>query len=597
MNLKFDYYHNLESPDLFLCNPDGRELFPVVGTERTLTLRFNDLSELSFTCYSITTSSSGADVPFAYYDWLQTRRLVFLERVGWFIIKKVDEHDDGVIKYKSVVCESLQAIFKDRGFYSEERVYHFYNPSDPTDANYNPDDEASIPSVVGQLYQQLGIKQALAQGLSDPSTPYADWTITYINSEVKTQNRNFKENTTYGYDFMIKDAADAFEAVFLFDFMYRTIHIMIPSEITEKANVLYSFSNFMKDVDIEEDAENIVTVLQCNGDNCDISGVNPTGTNYICDFSYYMDSAGRWMSADLKAKINAWKTVVNNNKTTYRNKVLALREAYANRESVRSSLQEISRVYTDLSAAVARKSVAIAANSPTTLYGIVWAETVEVGSTSLDTNSSYYSSAFTASKTLTCYKDAPSFNENTRTWSFSGSYISGTAEYCYGYVDGSNNQYHYFMDAGSGSYCKLEGKAVINSTTFATDYTVKGFKRYVDLNIANVWMKKYESVKVAKETAIAGYDATIGSLQSDLQSIANTCNILKYFAANASATLIKELYCYWIEGDYTNDNISVMEDTTQSEALDLEQELLEAGELELSKVCQPKLQFLSLIHI
>lgn len=54
---------------------------------------------------------------------------------------------------------------------------------------------------------------------------------------------------------------------------------------------------------------------------------------------------------------------------------------------------------------------------------------------------------------------------------------------------------------------------------------------------------------------------------------------------------MKELYCYWIEGDYTNENISVYENTTQAEAIDLANELLESGKLELSKVCQPKLQF------
>ena len=47
MKLTFDYYHNLEKVELRLCNPDGRELFPLPGKNRNLTLRFNDLSELT----------------------------------------------------------------------------------------------------------------------------------------------------------------------------------------------------------------------------------------------------------------------------------------------------------------------------------------------------------------------------------------------------------------------------------------------------------------------------------------------------------------------------------------------------------------------
>jgi hypothetical protein len=253
--------------------------------------------------------------------------------------------------------------------------------------------------------------------------------------------------------------------------MYKTIHIMLPSEITERANVLYSFSNFMKDVQIDEDSENIVTVMQCNGENCDISGVNPMGTSYICDFSYYMDADGRWMSSDLKTKINAWKTVVDNNRQGYRNKVLQLRTAYENREKERSSLQEISRIYTDLAAAVARRSVAMIGGSSVGLHGIVWAESVNDGEKSLDTHSSYHSTAFNVnSGTITCYKTMPTFNSSTKTWSFSGSGYTGTPAQCYSHDDGSYTQFLYFIDASDNkSYCRLEGTAKINASTFETE--------------------------------------------------------------------------------------------------------------------------------
>ena len=590
MNLTFDYYHNLQETELYLCNPDGRELFPLVGYDRTLTLRFNDLSELKFNCYATTTSSDGTVVAIDAYDYVQTRRLVFVTGIGWFVIKNVTEQDNGIVKYKEVSCESLQATFKDRGFYCEEKVYYFFNPSDPYDANYDPDNEASIPSVMGQLYQQLGIKQSLSQGLSDPVTPYSDWTITYINSALTGKGRNFKESTSYGYEWMVKDVEEAFEVVILFDFYYKTIHVMLPSEVTSMSSVIYTFSNFMKDVEIEEDAENIVTVMSCNGDNCDIRAVNPTGTNYICDFSYYMDSAGKWMSSSLKTKINQWIAAVNAAKSNYENKVLQLRTAYANLASVNSSAQEISKIYTDLAAAVARKSVAISENSASTLYGIVWAETVNIGERSADPTSSVYSTDLAASKQITAYKDMPTFNENTRTWSCSGASHTGTLNECYAYVDGNNNQYLYFIDSSNNtSYCKLEGKATINPTTYATEYSCKGFKRYIDLNIANVWTSRYDSKRQALQSSKASYEATIASLQSQLESISSSLNILNYFSS--SPTLLKELMCYWIEGEYTNDNIAVLEDTTQAEAIDLANELRDSGAIELAKVCQPKLQF------
>lgn len=593
MNLSFDYYHNLEDTELYLCNPDGRELFPIVGTERKLTLRFNDLSEFSFICYSTTTSSEGEIVELESYEYIQTRRIVFVTKVGWFVIKNVNEHDNGVVKYKEVSCESLQAIFKDRGFYCEERVYYFYNPSDPLDAQYKPEDESSIPSVMGQLYQQLGIKQALSQGLADPPAPYDDWTITYVNNTLTGKGRNFKESTSFGYEWMVKDVEEAFEAIVLFDFYYKTIHVMLPSEVTEKANVIYTFSNFMKDVEIDEDAEDIVTVMKCKGENCDISVVNPTGTDYICDFSYYMDDAGKWMSAGLKQALAAWSAAVESRKSDYQTIVLHLRNAYDSLAQMTDALQTVSQIYTDLSAAVAKRSVAITENPASTLYGTVWAETVEIGEKSLDPTSSVYSTALINTKIITAYRDIPSFNESTRKWSCSGPSHTGTLDDCFAYVDSSNKQYLYFMDSSNNtSYCKLVGKANINSQTYATEYICKGFSRYIDLNIANVWMNRYDVKRSSMNAAKADCERDIKEYEMALKGISDQIEIKKFMGnRTGGAALLKELYCYWIEGEYTNENISVLEDTTQAEAMDLANELLDAGELELSKVCQPKLQF------
>ena len=69
MKLTFDYYHNLEKVELRLCNPDGRELFPLPGKNRNLTLRFNDLSELTFEVESKITLSDNTVVDLEAYDY------------------------------------------------------------------------------------------------------------------------------------------------------------------------------------------------------------------------------------------------------------------------------------------------------------------------------------------------------------------------------------------------------------------------------------------------------------------------------------------------------------------------------------------------
>ena len=83
--------------------------------------------------------------------------------------------------------------------------------------------------------------------------------------------------------------------------------------------------------------------------------------------------------------------------------------------------------------------------------------------------------------------------------------------------------------------------------------------------------------------------AEIESVKTEMNLISSNLNILSYLSD--SPTLLRELTCYWVEGDYTNDNIAILDDTTDEQAVALMNELMETGKIELAKVCQPRLSF------
>ena len=637
MKLTFDYYHNLEQVELRLCNPDGRELFPLPGKSRNLTLRFNDLSELTFDVDSKITLSDGTVIDLEAYDYIQTKRLVYATNIGWFQISGVDEQDNGIVKSKSVTAESYQSVLKNKGFYSEERVYCFYNPNDPHDDRYDSTKDDSIPSVLGQWSKQLGIKQALGQGLSEPAAPYDDWTVTYVNPSLTYAGagsicRTFKENTTFGYDWIVNDVEEAFEVVILFDFMYKTIHVMTPGEVTQKANVVYTFSNFMKNVNVSENADDIVTVLNCNGDNCNITAVNPTGTNYICDFSYYMDKVNyRWMSAALIEKLEQWKEDCDNEKDTYENYVAQIRTLYQTATEKETLLQEMSLSLADLRTAQNKRMV-LGSGTPGSLCGIVTAESVRSGNKSIKDGTTYYSTAFTGDKNITAYQFSPTYDTENKKWVFSGASKTGTANAIVAENLSNSNtsgiSYWYFSDVTDGSsYCKLQSAVTVNKDSATSTYYCGGFDRYIAYTYPIVdestgdtiytdtvqsWIDLRESHVNTLNTELCGYalqlngyqinkageviNPTSGSiygriniLQSQISEIANRLNIISYFSS--TPTLLRELNCYWVEGDYTNENIAVLEETTPEEEIDLSNELLTSGYIELSKVCQPRVSF------
>lgn len=621
MKLSFDYYRNLEKVDLFLCNPNERELFPLQARNRNLTLRFNDLSELTFEFDSKATLSDGTVVDLEAYDYIETKRLIFATNIGWFNISNVEEYDNGISKYKKIIAESYQSVLKNKGFISEERVYRLYNPVDPKDDDYDFTKDDAIPSVVGQCNKQLGIEIDLSQGLSEPSIPYEFWTITYISNSLKEIHRTFKENTTFGYDWLVNDVEKAFEAVVLFDFMYKTIHILAPGEITEKANVIYTFNNFMKKIDVKEDAKDIVTVLNCNGDNCDITMVNPTGTNYICDFSYYMDKVRyRWMSSGLIRKLESWIDKCTSTKPLYEEMVSELRNLWLTKTKYTTELQSASIILQDLKNAQTKRSV-VGSGVSGALCGIVTSETVKIEEKSLDEKSRYNSTAFTGNKTLTAYKNPPEYNSDEKKFIFDTgtAYKSATADSIISgnFSDDNTNgeDYWYFFDVTDGSsYCKLKSAAVFDESGEMEGYRCDGFDRYIAYCYPNdengtitytdslqSWIDKHENVVNTLNKEIYGYSyetenpksgslyGRIKNTSDRLDEISSELNILSYFSDTPS--LLRELNCYWIEGDYTNENIAVLEETTPEEEINLSNELLESGRVELSKVCQPHFSF------
>ena len=321
----YDYYKQIESPNMYLCNPDRRFICALNGDNRHLVLRFNDLSELTFTVPKLKDTET-------YYNLIESKRLIFIEKIGWFQIVDVSETTEGDSSSKDVTAQSHQYSFKDRGFVTEERLYMFYNPNDPLDEKYDSSNALAIPSVVGQLYQQLGVKVLLNNADTEPTEDKGDWTIIHIDPILKFHSKSYGEmyvaaehidNVCRGfeakddlncYDFMINQVEKAFEVIFEFDILRHTIKVKTLDDITKPTNIYLAFDNLVTSLNIKESAEDIVTVMSCNGSDIDIRTVNPMGTNYIVNFNYYKkrkSDDGKidypWMSKELIAALDAWE--------------------------------------------------------------------------------------------------------------------------------------------------------------------------------------------------------------------------------------------------------------------------------------------------
>lgn len=465
----FNYYRQVESPTMYLCNPDGRFLYAIEASNRILTLRFNDLSEITFTVNS-------AHIDKIAYGLIERRRLIFLDNIGWFQIGAVTEDTSGDVSTKNVTAYSSQIVLQERNLMTEDRVYTFINTNDLEDDQYDPGDPSAMPSVIGQLCKQAGVKLGNTVVTAEPPTITSDlddWTIVWVTPSVRFNSQGIKDDETgynglytpssdnknanpcrsftensdqNAYDFIINEVEKAFNIVFEFDFLHHAIYVRDFSEVNVPTDIFISFENVANTMAINEQTDDLVTVMEVNGDGLDITNVNPMGSNYVANFEYYMKEESEdgkvdypWMSEGLVNTLRDWEAHLKEaQEDESDDSYTQLMQRVYDQEKLKREIDE-ELVYANLK--VSDLEVVVQqmqtdkenANDEELAKGqeYITAEEVENNKNSLYPKSNYYTSTFDADDdTINAYTKAPTLTTATA---------------------GEDNKSYYFTFSGLGS--------------------------------------------------------------------------------------------------------------------------------------------------
>lgn len=293
MNQLFDYFGYPELPYVILCNPSKEELYSLgLAYDRAIVLRFNALSEFSF---SFPRSIDGGITTIDAYEFIQNKRVVHVEGYGYFQIVDVKEDLDGSVPVKNVSCKSLECELV------QKRV--------------------AVYSGTKKLYDIISPTGTI---LHDMISIAPNWSVGTIDAELTVKYRTFNISNSNVYGFLTENVSKAFECVFIFDTINKTISAKATSNATERTDIFLSFNNIISNAEFSEKSDEIVTAMSCyGGGDLTIRNVNPLGTNYIYDFSYYANSD--WMSSELVVAIQAWESLVQSKQTEYSNLLSTLR--------------------------------------------------------------------------------------------------------------------------------------------------------------------------------------------------------------------------------------------------------------------------------
>lgn len=286
----FDKYNRYEIPVLTLCNPNRKELGQLSQPINfNVSLKFNSVSEISFKYpYQIKT---GLLNPF--YNKIVTKRVLYCDELGYFIIQESKEYNDGINRYKEVTALSAEIELNSKKISLFDGVNPFYDP-------VNPD-----KSWMGMIIKSV-----------------PNWKIGTIDADLWSVYRTFEIPDATIYNFMMKNMEESYQCIFLFDTVERTINAYTLKSIVKYTDIFMSYDNLSKDTEIEEVTDDIVTVLGCYGDSdLDISGVNPLGTPYLYNFKYFEPM----MTNGLVEALHRWNDKISSYSDSYKNTLVQLK--------------------------------------------------------------------------------------------------------------------------------------------------------------------------------------------------------------------------------------------------------------------------------
>ena len=114
------------------------------------------------------------------------------------------------------------------------------------------------------------------------------WTLGHIDTDIAIKYRTFDVSDSTIYNFLVTEVSEAYQCVFIFDNVYKTISAYDVPNATTNTDIYISYDNVIENIEVEEVTDNLVTALTVlGGDGLGINRVNPLGTNNIYNFTYF----------------------------------------------------------------------------------------------------------------------------------------------------------------------------------------------------------------------------------------------------------------------------------------------------------------------
>lgn len=290
--LEFDSYGRPEIPELMLQNLSGESLGVLKNvTDLKLHVKFSEPSEITFELHK-----SAEDVEDDLYEAITGYRVIYTKQYGIYVIMNPTTSSDGIKETKQVKGYSYEKLLDTKKFFIEEGTFNFWNPV------------LRDNTILGRILEIA-----------------VDWTVGYVSSSLIGKYRTFDSYDDYLMSYIYNTIPEKYRCVFVFDPYNMTINVYDADEERPSIPVYLDFDNLLEEVKVEEITDDMITALSPYGaDDLDTRMINPIGTNWVYDLSYFIYNGD--IETALAEKWEGWQRSILTNQSYY-NGLVALRSS------------------------------------------------------------------------------------------------------------------------------------------------------------------------------------------------------------------------------------------------------------------------------
>lgn len=263
-NIDFDD-SALQQVRLFLCHPSNRQTIAELVNikDKKLVENYGGINELTFSVLYNISNESGKCIRNPLVDLIRGNYLIRYEKgiqKDYYLISNpINEATDDGGKVLRVQCYQMHYEWKDK------LVREFKGTK--------------------MLYDPVGNNGVLNETLLKKT----DWSMGYVDSSLFSKYRTFDESERNLLEFVF-EAIDTYGSYIpVVDTVNKKLSIYLDENYGKDEGLSVEYGKYLKSLNEEENFDDVVTRLYIYGkDNMSINRLNPTGTDYLESFDYYM---------------------------------------------------------------------------------------------------------------------------------------------------------------------------------------------------------------------------------------------------------------------------------------------------------------------